>query len=258
MKKPAIYTMPIAFGPALCEVQNADGKPWAGVLCHVEQYVTAYRVKPEQLAALLPEGYQSLRPVLRLNVELMRGVAWLAGRSVQRIELNTPVEYRGKRGWLNLVTWEDNVDSVLAGRDVYGISKLYADIAAVKTGPDLRVTAEQDGFRFLEISFHRVGVEGGCHKEADNEGTFYPRYLPNPANREQADVNDTSFTTVESIEGNKEYCDCDFTWQTPDFQSMPAGFRMMQAICGVEKQEVLGAYAVAFDRTKNYEDQILL
>lgn len=258
MKKAAIGIMPIAFGPALCELQDASGKPWTGVLSQVEQYVTAYRVEPEKLARLLPEGYQSLRPVLRLNVELLRNVAWLAGKPVNRIELNTPVEYRGRRGWLNLVTWEDHVDSVLAGRDIYGISKLYAEIPIEKKGPDLRIAAEHQGFRFLEMTFHRVGVEGGCPKEADNEGTFYPRYVPNIANRTQPDAAYTSFTAVEPIDGKKEYCDCDFQWHAPTFEEMPAGFRMLHAIRQVEKQEVLGAYAVEFARIKNYEDQVIL
>lgn len=253
-----IYTMPIPFGPARCQAQDENGQPFSGVLAQVEQYVTAYRVEQEALLGLLPPGYRSLRPVLRLNVELLTQVQWLAGRAVHRVELVTPVEYRGKKGWLNLVTWEDDVDSVLAGRDIYGIPKCFAQMEIRREGEELTLTARDHGFPFLTIAFHRAGVQGGCPKEADNEGTFYPRWLPNVEDRGKADVDYTSFIGVETIEEGKEYCDCRFTWRQPTFQEMPAQYAMVEAICAVPCQEILGAYAVSFPRTKNDEDQVIL
>ena len=49
----------------------------------VEQFVMAYRVEQDRLRALLPDGYTSLRPVLRINVEI---------REKERVavEFNTP------------------------------------------------------------------------------------------------------------------------------------------------------------------------
>ena len=37
---------------------------------HVQQFVMAYGVEHDRLRALLPPGYTSLRPVLRINAEL--------------------------------------------------------------------------------------------------------------------------------------------------------------------------------------------
>ena len=37
---------------------------------NVEQYVMAYRVEQDRLRAMLPEGFVSLRPVLRFNAEI--------------------------------------------------------------------------------------------------------------------------------------------------------------------------------------------
>ena len=50
----------------------------------VEQFVMAYEAEQDRLRALLPEGFASLRPVLRLNGEIRNG-------DTAYLELNTPV-----------------------------------------------------------------------------------------------------------------------------------------------------------------------
>lgn len=67
----------------------------------VQQFVVAYRVDHDRLRAIIPEGYESLRPVLRINAEL-RGEE----NPTVYLELNTPVSAFGKRGWLNVAHWE--------------------------------------------------------------------------------------------------------------------------------------------------------
>jgi len=62
----------------------------------VEQFVMAYQVEQDRLRAMLPEGFESLRPVLRINAEIL-------GEGTQiYVELNTPVAGYEKRGWLNV------------------------------------------------------------------------------------------------------------------------------------------------------------
>lgn len=65
----------------------------------VEQFVMAYGVEQDRLRALLPEGFRSLRPVLRINAEVRDG-------KTGYVEFNTAVEKDGKRGWLNIGYWE--------------------------------------------------------------------------------------------------------------------------------------------------------
>lgn len=36
----------------------------------IEQYVMAYGVEQDRLRAIMPDGYKSLRPVLRINAEV--------------------------------------------------------------------------------------------------------------------------------------------------------------------------------------------
>jgi len=107
----------------------------------IEQYVMAYGVEHDCLRAILPEGFVSLRPVLRFNAEIRDG-------ETGYLEFHTPVEKDGKRGWLNVGFWED--------------------IPFVREGE--KVTFQN---RMLEISFEGVGIEGGCPAEKDNEGCFF-------------------------------------------------------------------------------------
>ena len=66
----------------------------------VEQFVMAYGVEQDRLRALLPAGFASLRPVLRINAEIRDG-------AVGHVELNTAAEKDGNRGWLNIGFWEN-------------------------------------------------------------------------------------------------------------------------------------------------------
>ena len=78
----------------------------------VEQYVMAYEVEQDRLRALLPAGFVSLRPVLRINGEIRRGPEETA-----YLELNTPVEGHGKRGWLNVGHWDSRTAELSYARE---------------------------------------------------------------------------------------------------------------------------------------------
>lgn len=183
----------------------------------IEQFVTAYRVDHEKIKALLGEGYESLRPVLRINVEIIHDEG---KEPYVRIEHNTPVASQGKRGWLNLNVWEspktkiehDIVDKYL-GEQVSG--------APGKTKGMTNVFKTD----FLDIEFTGVGIEGGCPAENDNDGCFY------------ISGNNTTFVPSEEIASKKEYCDCQFTWRKPLTEAM-----------SIPCEELLGAYKVSFDR----------
>lgn len=107
----------------------------------VEQYVMAYSVEHDRLRAIIPEGFISIRPVLRINAEIRNG-------SESYVELNTAIERDGNRGWLNIARW--------------------TDIPFEKRG---KTTTFKSAF--LEISFKRVGIEGACPAQNDNAGCYF-------------------------------------------------------------------------------------
>ena len=107
----------------------------------IEQFVMADGVEQDRLRAILPEGFTSLRLVLRINGEIRDGTE-------SCLELNTTVEKDGVRGWLNIDRWT-NVPFTRSGKTTV-------------FRPEL-----------LKISFTGVGVAGGCPAEEDNAGCFF-------------------------------------------------------------------------------------
>lgn len=107
----------------------------------VEQYVMAYHVEQDRLRAILPEGFRSLRPVLRINAEIRDERAGY-------VELNTAVERDGNKGWLNIGCW-NGVPFARNGKTV---------------------TFQTD---FLRIAFTGCAVAGGCPAEKDNAGCYF-------------------------------------------------------------------------------------
>ena len=189
----------------------------------VEQFVMAYEAEQDRLRALLPEGFASLRPVLRINGEIRNG-------ETPYLELNTPVEGQGKRGWINVAHWE-------------------ADSGLTFTRAGKSVTFH---LPFLTITYTPVGAEGGCPAEKDNDGCFFPG---------------GPFRPAEAITVNKEFCDCRFRWDFPQAQTegkstgvtlpayptepkirYPKGDLTAENAAAIPCSQVLGSYMVVFER----------
>ena len=75
------------------EVQERYSQIYGSEKMKVEQYVMAYGVEQDRVRAILPDGFTSLRPVLRINAEIRDD-------RVGYVEFNVPVERDGNRGWL--------------------------------------------------------------------------------------------------------------------------------------------------------------
>lgn len=191
-----------------------------------EQFVMAYSVEQDRLRAMLPDGFKSLRPVLRINAEIY-------DEKKAYLELNTAVEGKGKRGWLNIGNWNSEKDGLKFKKE--GKKTTFI-------------------FPFLEISFEGVGIVGGCPAENDNDGCFFLE-------------NNEKFRKSEKITSNKEFCDCEFKWSFSENdahgksigKTLPAYFT--EPVKEYEKQtlsaenaakieciQVLGTYRVEFER----------
>ena len=164
----------------------------------VEQFVMAYEADHDRIRAILPDGYESLRPVLRINAEIR-------DNNVVYIEFNTPVAADGRRGWLNLANWKST-------RDEITFERLADGAVTIRPLP-------------LDITFKGTGKEGGCPAENDNDGCYYLKY-------EDGILRDTEFRPAEKIDANKEYCDCSFEWHTTD---IPAALIPCKCILGAYK-----------------------
>jgi hypothetical protein len=114
----------------------------------IEQFVMAYLIEQDRIRAMLPEGYESLRPVLRINSEIR-------DEKTAYLEFNTPVKCDGKRGWLNIGHWVS--PEVRFERD--------NGVVAIDTP-------------FLHLTYKGTGTMGGCPAEKDNDGCFFPGETP--------------------------------------------------------------------------------
>lgn len=196
----------------------------------VEQFVMAYKVEQDCLRAMLPEGFESLRPVLRINAEIRK----LNHEETVHLEINTPVEAAQKRGWLNIASWESAT----------------TDLHYERVGATVAFQCP-----FLNIAYTRVGVEGGCPAEKDNDGCFFLGH--------QAE-----FRPTEVIDRNREFCDCTFAWNYAqgDAHGISEGSKSIaafstepqrtyarqafsaQSAAAISCEQVLGAYVVQFER----------
>lgn len=196
----------------------------------VDQFVMAYQVEQDRLRALLPDGYESLRPVLRINAEIRNTEA---GEEVY-LEYNTPVAAFGKRGWLNIANWTTPKE----------------EIAWERRGKAITFKSP-----VVEITYTGTGVQGGCPAEQDNDGCFF--LSP-----------EVRFVPRETIASFKEFCDCSFEWKFADgnAKGISIGEKTkhvtLTAVKTVYKKElfsaeaaakipceqILGAYTVRFER----------
>lgn len=191
----------------------------------VEQYVMAYGVEQDRLRAFLPEGFVSLRPVLRINAEIREETSLY-------LELNTPVEAEGKRGWLNIAHWD-------SGK---------TDLTCQRAGKSVTFQTP-----FLSITYTGTGAIGGCPAEKDNDGCFFLG---------------EGFRPAESIDQKKEFCDCAFSWQfaegdakgvSESGKTLPAFLTEIKTVyerqpfapetaAAIPCEQVLGAYVVWLER----------
>lgn len=196
---------------------------------HVEQFVMAYEIEQDRMRALLPEGFRSLRPVLRINTEIY-------DEKEVYVEFNTPVEAKGRRGWLNIANWSSTKDN----------------LSFVRSNGCVRITAP-----FLELSYKGIGMEGGCPAEKDNEGCYFRK----------ENHSDLEFRPVETIQSNKEFCDCEFAWKFHDQDASgksegktipayeekvstnyPKEALTAERAAAIPCKRVLGSYIVRFER----------
>lgn len=189
---------------------------------HIEQFVMAYGAEQDRLRALLPEGFQSLRPVLRINAEVRDGVSGY-------VEFNTAAEFQGVKGWVNIGHWE-NVPFRREGKSV-----------TFDAG-------------FLTISFTGVGIAGSCPAEKDNGGCFFSRegWQLRPAevitaNKEFCDCEFSWHYTPNDARG-KSMGKTLPAIPSPVKTIYPKADLTPENAAAIPCQQVLGSYQVAFVR----------
>ena len=192
----------------------------------IEQFVMAYEAEQDRIRAMLPGGFESLRPVLRINTEIRDD------REVY-IEFNTPVVHDGSRGWLNISNWTGSRE----------------EIPFTDENGTVTISAP-----FLNLSYKGVGIEGGCPAEKDNDGCFFigestELHLPEQinANKEFCDCKFKWCFSADDAGGKS-------TGKTlPAYNTEVKNHYDRQAFTAenaakIKCEQVLGSYIVRFER----------
>ena len=266
VEKGKIYIAPIVFGPALCALQNKAGKRYRGVQEKVDKYTLAYEVEKNGLEDILPVGFKLLSPHLIINVEALSKVALLAGRSFNRIEVQTPVIYKGKKGLFNMVTWENNGDSIIQDRDIHGIPKVFAHISDMKMKNKVFITSATSWtFRFLDFAvvFSQKAEDEETFKKIVGsqkyEGVFNYRYIPmTEEGFSKSEVNYVTLFPTQKNEGSPQICAGAIEWHYPRFEDMPTQYSFGQKLAKLKPVKYIGASCVTFDRTNNKYNQRII
>ncbi len=184
----------------------------------IQQFVMAYGAEQDRLRAILPEGFASLRPVLRINGELRGG-------HIGCLEFNTAVERNGVRGWLNIGAWEA--------------------VPFTRQGKTISFQTE-----LLEISFTLTGLQGGCPAERDNDGCFYSGAF-RPAEQIQVPKEFCDCSFRWKLPGGAQGRSIGKTLPaipTPVKISYPKAPFTVENAARIPCQQVLGSYCVSFHR----------
>ncbi len=188
----------------------------------VEQFVMAYGVEHDRLLAVMPVGFEAIRPVLRINAEILDNTA-------AYLEFNAPCAHNDKRGWLNIGFWN-------------------------------KVRFEQEGGRvafyldLLRLSFTKTGLQGGCPAEKDNDGCFFlgerTIFCPKEEITSNKEFCDCEFAwLVEGKEnGGKSLGRTIAAAASPQIKTYPKQSFNLQNLSAIPCRQVLGSYCVTFVR----------
>lgn len=195
------FTMPVNFSsPALASrlaarlgtraIRSGGGQHGATTIS------ASFLTRRESLEELLPEGMQvEGEPVLTVSCTVLDRLDWLGGHGYNLIVVGIPAAFHGTRdhavGSFLPVVWENMCEPIIAGRELLGWSKIYADIPE----PELSETsatasASWKGFRFLDLEVANLKpvAPETLPPPPRRDGTMHFKYVPKTGVGGEADA----------------------------------------------------------------------
>lgn len=258
-----MYQMPIHFGPCVTPRQNPQGQRFIyDQATDLTKHTIVYETDPEQLSALLPQGFTLTAPYVIINMNMLRNIAWLAGHGYNLTGVSVPVCFHGKQGdvegSLLLVMWENHADPIITGREQLGYSKIFATIDDIHTYGTVSKTALTSwGFRFLELDFDS-SVQPAYPDELkavlnnpNSKGIMHYKYIPHTGEGfTKADVECVCLNpkAAKLPDDVKKYPADELTymggqvrWNIPTWEDMPTQYHVVQALGSLPVKRILGA-----------------
>lgn len=157
------YDMPVAFGPSSAPAVETG----------FETFTTSitYTTSKDAVARLLPRWFEPAdQPCLIVSYTRMINMTWMGGRNYNIVNVSanvqTAAELEPISARYTLAIWESDPAPVLAGREVMGSPKLYAEIPdADVLRPSHRFTCSEYSALLVEAEAHDM-VQLSTHELA--------------------------------------------------------------------------------------------
>ena len=178
------YLMPAHFGPRYA------GEKSSGWYHDVTTMMVSYVTDRDALLKLLPDCFDvPEQAVITVAYAGNKDIDWLAGHGYNLIGVHASVIYKGDKeqivGSYTLVMWENLTDPILTGREMQGISKIYADIPEHHLSDGIwRTKAHHFGHDIMDMSLTGltpVALDVVLAEQEANKATDNPmgyRYMP--------------------------------------------------------------------------------
>lgn len=228
------YMMPAHFGDRPMDSRNT------GWYHDVTSMVVAYLTDRDKVRKYLPAPFLlDEEPIVTVASVMNRDIDWLAGWGYNLITVNISAVYHGDAQAVHapycLVMWENMTDPILAGRELLGVPKIYADIPDhQQTGGVWYTRASHFGNKIMDMS-----IEGLMELPAENieemnkggkESTLFGwKYFP-ATGQPGASVSHATLFPSESVTKQAWIGQGKINWHHLTWEQNPTQFHIVNAI----------------------------
>ena len=265
-----MYRMPTHFGPSLGPRQGPDGRTFE---CKDDPKTTSISVSfesnPDQLSAMLPEGFELDEPIVTVKAAYMKEIEWLAGRGYATLGLTFPATFKGKEdtahGPFLTVLWENLTDPIITGREDIGFSKIYCEL------PEPRfcqgggyASASWLGFNFMDLGVENLTEKTGDGAPASGkkvDGMLHYKYMPKT---QEWGTEDVCYAVMTPATGGHRKVVEQFTgdgqieWHRARWEDLPTQYNIINTFADLEIRKYVGGSVVRTVGAKDLSDQTIL
>jgi len=264
--------MPVEFGSPFPErVSTVEDMWWkyneaakqASYPTTSRTFNVSFLTSAEKLEAMLPpdKGLE-LRgdPVVSVTAIYQGALGWLAGRSYDIVMVTFPVTFNGKErqvhGAFAPVIWENMTEPILAGREMLGWSKIYADIEPPAVmGNGVHCVAGWYGFKFMDLkidNLRQLTDEELKARQEDmasqtSEGSIHWKYIRRTGTTDETDAD---YLTISTNKGAPPMeikslgvwtGDGSIEFHRSAWEDMPTMAKVVNAFADLEIKEVVSS-----------------
>ncbi|WP_237444831.1 acetoacetate decarboxylase family protein [Sinobacterium norvegicum] len=239
--------MPAHFGPRYI------GEKSSGWYHDVTMMMVSYRTDREKLAAYLPAPFEvAEEAIITVYYACNKQVDWLAGHGYNMLGVNASVVYQGEKeqlkGSYSLVIWENLTDPILAGRELQGIPKIFADIPDHSVlNNDWQCNASHFGHKIIDLGItdlqpvSAADIAAQQEANADSDNPMGLRYMPAIGGFGPPAINQ-AVTFPSKSEFSEAYIGTGhIDWQQLTWEQNPTQFHIVNALKDLPVLEMLPA-----------------